>query len=138
MWRSKNGEVLVGTCRIFKRSKGDYKKRSIGICDDIIDFITSENPDHIISEYPHKGGIGAATKTIGALYHFCGMLHGYVHNLGRSIDFYEPMKWKGTLPKHVTQKRVREQFGLDEAEDIMDAIGLGNWYLSNNLDELRD
>jgi len=100
-------------------------------------IMVGESPDFIISEYPHKGGPGMKSKSITVLFHFCGMLHGIALSSHINISFIEPNKWKGNIPKAVHQKRMipiyekKYDIELDGlSSDIVDAIGIGDWYLS--------
>ena len=99
--------------------------------------MVAEQPHIIVCEYPHKGGPGMKSKSITVLFHFCGMLHGIALSSHINISFIEPNKWKGNIPKAVHQKRMipiyekKYDIELDGlSSDIVDAIGIGDWYLS--------
>lgn len=100
--------------------------------------MVTEQPHMIICEYPHKGGIGAKTMSIAALFHFCGMIHGMAKSSKLPIKFVEPSKWKGNIPKAVHQKRIlpelEKKYGIElvgESNDIVDAIAIGDWFLNH-------
>ena len=99
--------------------------------------MVAEQPHIIVCEYPHKGGPGMKSKTITILFHLCGMIHGMAKSSHLPIQFVEPIKWKGNIPKAVHQRRVipkiEKKYGVSlsgESGDTIDAIALGDWFLT--------
>ena len=62
------------------------------------------------------------------LFMICGMLYEAVRDL-YDIRFVSAIKWKGNLKKHHTAARVLKTYGITDVEDVIDAIGIGDWYI---------
>ena len=66
-----------------------------------------------------------------------GKLIGCVHSLrttgvalGCRVHLVPVSRWKGQVPKEVTQRRVRTHWGWQgEDHNEADAVGIGDWYL---------
>lgn len=119
-----------------KGSGGTPIERAANVARGIEDKINLYHPTHIISEYPHKGGPGMKSKTITILFHLCGAIHGLAIAYDLDVEFIEPIKWKGNIPKKIHQpriiKRVKKRYDIDISEennDVIDAVGIGDWFL---------
>jgi hypothetical protein len=61
-----------------------------------------------------------------------GALAGWCISQGIGICFIKVSQWKGQLPKHMTKKRMERKYNVTfETTDEADAVGLGDWYLTN-------
>lgn len=65
-------------------------------------------------------------------------------NLYDKVVFVKPVQWKKQIPKEIHHKRIydkevkkgtHDMFIKDMQPDVMDAIGLGRWYLERNKSE---
>lgn len=94
-------------------------------------------PDKIICEYPIKSGPGWRSKNIVVLFHFCGMIHAIAILLDIPVEFIEVAQWKGQIQKDKHHKilipKFKKKYGVDLSKvegDVVDAMGIGDWYLS--------
>jgi hypothetical protein len=92
--------------------------------------------------YPLGKGKGDPNDLI-ALAVLVGDLRGFYRLAGFAIELVKPRTWKGTVPKHIHHSRVlaalmgRERALLpkrpnakDFDHNMLDAVGLGLWFLS--------
>jgi Holliday junction resolvasome RuvABC endonuclease subunit len=90
-----------------------------------VSFVLSEMPEE------HMSGKGRAALNSGSvrkLAYYVGLLNGAL----RHVEFQsiEPSRWKGTVPKEVTTRRVLRsypQVPADLMSDVYDAIAIGRW-----------
>ena len=122
---------------VIKPSGATAMKRAEVVANALNFTMVAEQPHLIVCEYPHKGGPGMKAKTITILFHLCGIIHGMAKVGKYPIEFIEPIKWKGNIPKAVHQRRVipklEEKYNTilsGESDDIVDAVALGDWYLN--------
>lgn len=72
----------------------------------------------------HQGALLGLFILTGALYWWAN------HNFPRA-HLIPVTEWKGQLPKHVTQKRMEQKYGVKFAtDDESDACGLGDYWLT--------
>lgn len=102
-------------------------------CDKGTTYMVLEVPAHWVI-----GGFEARESgNLGKLQFVCGMLYGI---LGASHTYWVfPATWKGQYPKHVVRNRLRDIHFKDNENlkqyinkcnhNVMDAIGIGYWYL---------
>lgn len=91
--------------------------------------------DVVLSEMPeeHGGGKGRAALNSGAvrkLAYYVGLLGGWAISNQARFHSIEPSRWKGTVPKEVTTRRVLRSYPQvppDLRSDVYDAIAIGRW-----------
>lgn len=85
-----------------------------------------------------KGAVASGSGAIMKLAFMVGMLGGLMVRLPAvrsGVRFVPVRKWKGTVPKEITQRRVQRRWGVTIGDDgvdhnVIDAIGIGSWYIS--------
>lgn len=108
--------------------------RAIQICN-------KEKPDEVLIEQPRlflssrrgqaASNSSAILKLVGVVYCIAGAL-GVVK--GREVMMVPVQRWKGNVPKEVTQKRVAKHWNCKSGDDnITDAVGIGDWYIRKSL-----
>jgi len=100
--------------------------------------VCTKQPDLVICEKPLKRGPGARSGHIFVLFHLVGMIHGTLYQRDIPFKLIEVAKWKGSLPKEIHHpriiKKIKEKYDINlegESPDKIDAIGLGEWYVTN-------
>ena len=137
LWRSKGGDILLQDHVFVKsRAKDHWLTRSEYIVEELVMFCIMKTPEIVVIEMPYVygGGKGAAARNSNAIQklgHMAGMIHGCLLQAGLCVQMITPQEWKGNLPKEATQKRVKKTFNVELEEDVMDAIGLGHFYLTD-------
>jgi len=114
-------------------------------------LIRQTNPEVFLLEYPTfqpgiRGYSAARGGSILKLATLCGMLLMLwdmravaVRKLQKVQPpiMVKPYTWKGQIPKHVTRNRINADFGLQLKkgieENISDAIGIGNWFITKQI-----
>jgi len=89
--------------------------------------------------YPIGRGKGDPNDLI-SLAIMAGRLSGYYkHICNCDTIFVKPRVWKGTVPKRIHQKRILDKLKENEKaklphqnHNMVDAIGIGLWYLEKN------
>lgn len=122
-----------------------WKLKSLIMANRVKDRVRAFDADMVICECPQemKGGRGEMSLRSGSvrkLAYYVGMIGGRVWSRDCEFTSVEPMKWKGQLPKEITQKRVRRdypQVPADLRSDVFDACGIGRWYVKNVLSQER-
>ena len=119
----------------FFKASGDPYDRCLRLAQDVSRYVRLSDPDVVICEYPQlfsgsDAGVGAKESgRILILFHFCGMLH-YALRKKCLIRFVLPIQWKGNLKKHHTQDRIFEKYGIIDNEDVIDAVGINDWFIT--------
>lgn len=131
-WAFFNDGVLEASGLITE--SGDKFERCSSIAKTLFYLVSLHQPHRVVCEYPHKGGAGAKSMHITILFHLCGMIHGYMDHIDVLVEFVEPSRWKGQVPKDKHQpkiiRKLKAKYGVDGseyAEDTLDAIGIGLW-----------
>lgn len=138
MYTDKDDEVYVYARELIKAS-GSVGKRCEKIVDKIVMAADRAKPDLVICEYPALYGgseTGMAARESGRitiLFTFCGMIYEALR-AKRNLRFVTAIKWKGNLKKHHTASRIDRDYGIRDTEDIIDAIGIGDWYMKEGAD----
>lgn len=101
----------------------------------LVDEVSVPVPDLVLCEMPdeHQSGKGKAALNSGSvrkLAYYVGLIGGWY--TGGEAEFYsvEPIRWKGTVPKEITTRRVLRDYPhlpRDLRADVYDAIGIGRW-----------
>lgn len=103
--------------------------------DKMIRKVYSEIPcgSVVLIELPshYDSGKGAAARNSGAILKLFGLVMALREKLDPARVRLVPVRmWKGTVPKEITQKRVRKYWDwAGEDHNEADAVGIGDWYL---------
>jgi len=97
--------------------------------------------DKIIIEEPepwgaYKSMASSRSGSLQMLTLLTGALVGWGigQSYSTSVELVKVSKWKGQLPKHVTQARMEKKYQRKFAtNDEADAVGLGDWWLMQYL-----
>jgi len=125
--------------QLFLKTNGKPYERCVYLAKETAKFVRSQRPDVVLCEYPSlfggsDAGLGAKESgRILILFHFCGMLH-YALRRTCPIRFVLPIQWKGNLKKHHTQDRMFQKYGIVDKEDVIDAVGINDWYVTEGID----
>lgn len=109
----------------------------------VFNLLSSYKIDRVIIEQPEtfigsqRGNAAANTGTVAKLM-------ALVFAIRTAVKYYKKRKvevvlipvrkWKGNVPKEVTQKRIKRYWGLDiESLDEADSIGLADYYVRKVL-----
>lgn len=57
-----------------------------------------------------------------------GMIAGMMNERGYDVVFVLVATWKGQVAKEVTQRRVLRRYGIRGDHNMIDAVGIGDWY----------
>jgi hypothetical protein len=76
------------------------------------------SPDHLVCEWPaHFTNLkGAVAAHMGSNFPLCGLvgyLMAYFGFSSSQVTLYEPSRWKGSVPKHVTLAKFKRRFSQD-------------------------
>ena len=127
------------TSQSFLKTSGDPYDRCVHLAKETSKYVRQMRPDVVICEYPQlfggsDAGVGAKESgRILILFHFCGMLH-YALRKTCPILFVLPIQWKGNLKKHHTQDRIFQKYGIIDKEDVIDAVGINDWYVTEGVE----
>lgn len=123
----------------FLQVKGQPYDRCLQLVKETAKFVRKMKPDMVVCEYPSLFGgsdAGMGAKESGRiliLFHFCGMLHYALRKIS-PIRFVLPIQWKGNLKKIHTQDRIFQKYDIVDKEDVVDAIGINDWYVTEGAD----
>ena len=106
---------------------------------EISSLIERYRPTKVIIEQPQifqskKGQAASNSSSIIKLCIAAGVYAGSALGDPRIEVVFTPVnQWKGTVPKHITQRRVLRRYGVALSKTVdnnaIDAIGIGDWYL---------
>ncbi len=86
-----------------------------------------------VPEYWKVGGfIARESGSIFKLTFICGM----IFNISDDIEYilYSPTMWKKQLPKNVVNNRLQKYYDVKSMNhNVVDAIGIGHFYLHKNI-----
>jgi len=130
-----NGELFVHTLLRPSCKSDDYLKKSKDIYDQVSVLLNTYPNTKLVLEVPQFwGSAGFMARESGAVFKLtflCGMLF----SLSDTTLALTPNDWKGQMPKHVVNNRLRKVYpNLDIAKmdhNIVDALGIGHFYLTN-------
>ena len=98
--------------------------------------------NRIISEVPEHWAVAGfqarETGSIAKLMFVCGMIYSLRDEL-EEMRLVVPREWKGQLPKKVVANRLKEDYvpyNIDMTalnENVMDAIGIGHFYIHGGV-----
>lgn len=109
----------------------------------LIERVRFYEPDIVVAEIqkPQHKGERMSTQ---ALIHLAAVplgVLGYASSIQKETYWFQPMSWKGNVPKAVIQKRIMENelklktrlyLYADGQSDIIDAIGIGRFWLERS------
>lgn len=97
--------------------------------------------DSVVCEMPEefqsaKGQAALHSGAVRKLAYYVGLVGGFVLCESMGWATVEPMKWKGNIPKELTQKRVRRDYSMVPGglrPDVYDALGIGRYWLRRKV-----
>lgn len=131
-FRSENYELLK--CLNLTSRCGSWWDRGLDLCHQLDRVLEEENPLMCFLEEPSyfDGQKGQMVARRGDLVKLCtvyGMLYRTCdRNGGHEVVSVSIMRWKGQLPKHLVERRVRSRLRLETRKYTsheIDAIGIG-------------
>ena len=96
-------------------------------------------PDLVLIEMPwvRGGRVGAAAGNTGAILKLMALvfqLRAVYSQWDLDVTLVPVPKWKGNVPKEITQSRARKYWGWrGEDHNEGDAVGIGDWYFRKYL-----
>lgn len=143
IWDIDNKELLLWKLvhpRVDKR-KNEYEK-ALSMCDQLREWARTYAVNHMILEVPSHWSVGGfearETGSIAKLCFVCGLIYGIQYDMEEFI-LVKPSDWKGQTPKRVVANRLKDdyvKYDIDMTklnENIMDAIGIGHFYLFGSV-----
>jgi len=104
------------------------------------DIVLIEQPRHFFGTSKGQGAMnsGAIEKVAALVFAIWGAVHIIAGDEKEVECVLVPVnKWKGNVPKEVTQKRILTHWGIHftgwTTDDEADAIGIGDWYIRKQL-----
>lgn len=141
----------VGVVTVPSKIRGDdFVARARNIANQLYDIadrlynLDDDKVDRVICEFPNYQDSGARSMgwrsgDLQRLTFLTGVLCQRFDDC--SFIAVEPFRWKGQLPKHVVESRIRKRFGnrtcreLDIRTHAWDAVGIGLWYRDGGYDD---
>lgn len=110
-----------------------WVKRALRASGEVGGLIDEWRPERLACEMPvelqsYKGRAALASGAVRKLAFLVGVIGGLARARGINFTIYEPMQWKGNVPKEITRKRVLRRYPdvpPDTDHNIIDAIGIG-------------
>jgi hypothetical protein len=86
--------------------------------------------DVVVIEMPatYGGRKGTAAGKSGAVMKLAWCVATIRARCGCDVILAPVRVWKGTVPKRITQARVQRRYGVTGDHNMIDAIGIGDWY----------
>jgi len=95
-----------------------------------VDKVVIEEPELFIGSV--KGRAASNSGSVLKLTGFVYTLRSMCVSRRMQVELIPVRKWKGSVPKHITQKRIKKHLGVEITQpDEADAVGLGLYYLRN-------
>ncbi len=126
-----------------KRAKAnDWIYRLDETVDEVLSNVDQPMTEVGLIELPstYSGGRGDAASASGAIMKLMGVVFSFREKMLYQYGFEKVIlvpvhTWKGTVPKHVTKRRVLRSWPCQHISDHneMDAVGIGDWYLRRYL-----
>lgn len=139
-WPGATAPLATGNIYPGEKTKGlQWMDRAISTCNGVKSLVDRVHPTHVYSEYPEffaGDAIGYATAAKGDLQKlafFCGMVCSYCIDRGIVWQNVFAREWKGQLPKHVVETRIKRLYtdasgnyaGPVITAHAWDAVGIG-------------
>lgn len=153
--KKKSAKYLSSDCLTIRQgTKKDWVDRLWGMVDNVdqeiwtgkdsVVFSKGQSSVRCLVELPsaYQSETGQAASHSGATIKLAGIafasatLVKYHEMLGKDIkvDMIPVNKWKGTVPKKITQMRVKRAWGFcPKDHNEADAVGIGDWYIRKQL-----
>lgn len=99
-----------------------------------IEIVVVEQPELFImsSKGRAASNSGAVLKLTALVFSINAMMK--YRETGLECVLVSVRKWKGNVPKEITQRRVKRRWGVDlKSLDESDAVGLGTYYIEKVL-----
>ena len=140
IWNSYKGipcnKIPIFTNSIIIRGKESWRKKIEDYTQVICSYMNLYSPcNHIYIEEPifmesAKGLASARSDSLEKLISCASYFAGYFSAVNRKVEFVRIIDWKGTMPKDVTERRIRKVIENDNiCEGIhnhaWDAVGIG-------------
>ena len=99
----------------------------------VVKLATFNKIDYAVIEQPEifRSGKGEACISSGAIIKLTGCafsIYGALTMTGVDVTMVKVTRWKGNVPKHVTQRRVKRHWGTCPSNhNEADAVGIGDW-----------
>jgi len=134
-----NGLYLCSDVIIIKNKKLTWLQRVDFIIIEITQLLKHFKIDIVVIEEPQLfigSRKGRAASNSGSVLKLTALVHSIriICRIKKIKVYLIPVrKWKGTVPKAITQKRIKRHLGIDITQlDESDAVGLGLWYVRNS------
>lgn len=142
-WKRATTNILVpptSVAVLTTRTKGiEWDVRARSLADDVVSVVdAAEHKVIVVSEFtefydaPSKS-MSWKTGDLQKLTFFIGLIAGRLDDIGIHMELATPRMWKGQLPKHVIERRIRKRLGekactaLGIKTHAWDAVGIGMW-----------
>lgn len=110
----------------------------------MINLVQSYGIDKVVIEQPEvfMRGRGVGASNSGAVVKLAGLVFAMKYAIiysrkkrkAKVCQLVSVRKWKGNIPKEVTQRRIKKHLRLSITENNeADAVGLGSWYIKDCL-----
>lgn len=126
---------------LIPKSKGEWRDRIDMMANEAVQFCNEHKPHIVLIEEPQlflSTAKGRAASNSGAVLKLVAMAYCMAGALGalftEKVIMVPVRKWKGNVPKEITQKRVAKYWHCKSGDDnITDAVGIGDWYIRKQL-----
>jgi len=139
--KKKAGRLIKYFVVLVPKSQGEWQDRIDMMANKAIQFCNTSRPDIVLIEGPRlflstrKGraasNSSAILKLVAVVYCMAGALRAL---FTEDVIVVGVQKWKGNVPKEITQRRVARHWNCRSGDDnITDAVGIGDWYIRKQL-----
>jgi hypothetical protein len=126
-----------GTILASKVKKLEFVDRMRYVLTELNELVIDSDVECLVIEKPEPWGsykslASSRSGSLEILTILTGALAGWCIGQGLEVRFIKVSQWKGQLPKHMTKKRMERKYNVAfKTTDEADAVGLGDWYLTN-------
>lgn len=120
--------------------KHKWEVRTADALAQVMSVCSRVKPKLVIIEQPQlflSSSRGRAASNSGAVMKLTAVvfaLYGALVGAGMKCELVPVSRWKGNVPKRITEKRVLLHWGCRSGNDnVIDAVGLGDWYIRKHL-----
>jgi len=130
---------ILKDCGVIRCRIGDWVMRLDFVVDQVADLLDSCRTERVVIELPHTyaAGKGTVARNSGAIMKLGALVFSIRSTAlmeGVDVTLVSVAKWKGNLPKKITQKRIRTRWGWEgKNHNEADAVGIGDWYIRKSL-----
>lgn len=126
------GDQLINWETIYGKGK-DFKEKTTHILNVLEPLLANRT---FFIEWPtgnFHSAKGIAAQNSDAILKLCFLIGGICSKF-KDTHLIPVQRWKGNLPKEITQKRAEKFFGITGFKShAADAVGLGQYVIENNL-----